>query len=93
MSESFHSCSLHKKKFIHKYQFLFQSVEHMKYNTNHIFLQVQQRDDYTCLLNRIEELADIKDGEAKQYVIYFISSFIHVFSIYSHGNLNSHDRF
>ena len=65
----------------------------MKYNTNHIFLQVQQRDDYTCLLNRIEELADIKDGEAKQYVIYFISSFIHVFSVYNHGYLNSHDRF
>ena len=56
---------------------------------------MQQRDDYTCLLNRIEELADIKDGEAKQYVIYFISSFILVFSIYNqnHGNLNSHDRF
>ena len=66
----------------------------MKYNTNHIFLQVQQRDDYTCLLNRIEELADIKDGEAKQYVIlFFISSFIHVFSVCSHGYLNSHDRF
>ena len=49
----------------------------MKYNTNHIFLQVQQRDDYTCLLNRIEELADIKDGEAKQYVILFL--YLHSF--------------
>ena len=66
-----------KKNFIHKYQFLFQSIEHIKYNTNHIFLQVQQRDDYTCLLNRIEELADIKDGEAKQYVTFFISSFMY----------------
>ena len=70
MSESFHSCCLYIKKIIHQYLFSFQSVEHMKYNTNHIFLQVQQRDDYTCLLNRIEELADIKDGEAKQYVIF-----------------------
>ena len=76
MSESFHSCCLYKK-IIHKYLFSFQSFEHIKYNTNHIFLQVQQRDDYTCLLNRIEELADIKDGEAKQYVILFL--YLHSF--------------